>query len=356
MVSKLNADIRDAIDGMYEERARELLREALKEADGETYYQASRVALDDNQKRMFLQKALDLDPFHARAYKEIQALTVRPVTATAPAQAVIPTAQLDVQPVIAPPPAPVVSVQSAREPEPPPQPKTLLAKIGHSTTLYQYPWPKASIRSNVSSNTVCIPLARTESGRWINVLYVGTTGHEVLGWIEAHDLSEVKFGNNSVSLYDLPITQFEYNSKQDIVELMKKVQSSTVWAGLWWGFAILPLFYALIAGAIYRYDSPSQIAEAMTARYVGGGLLVLMILLGTVALRGGIAKISHNLGGNAFQWTQRLNNIRRGKQSATENMMEDQARIAAMAIGGSLANTYLSKKMTSKSDVTIRYR
>jgi hypothetical protein len=358
-VSKLNADIRDAIENLYHDRARELIREALKDANAETYFLASQVALDDAQSRSFLQKALDLDPFYAPAYKAMQAFKPKEmVQAPAPAPstaAVVATPA----PVVATAPPPVAATPAPAPvyvETPPPAPNTLLAKIGHSTTLYQYPWPNASIRSNVSSNTVCIPLARTESGRWINVLYIGTTGHEVLGWIEAHDLSEVKFGNNNVSLYDLPITQFEYNSKQDIVELGKKVQNASAWAAVWWSFAFLLVFYVVIAGAIYSYDSPRQISEAMNARYIGGGLLGLTILLGIVALRRGTSKITNNLGGSAFTWTQRLNGIRRGKQSVTENMMEDQARIAAMQIAGSMANTYLSKKMTSKSDVTIRYR
>ncbi|MCK6580920.1 MAG: hypothetical protein L6Q98_22745 [Anaerolineae bacterium] len=354
-MSKLNTDIRDAIENLYHDRARELIREALKDANAETYFLASQVALDDDQRKSFLQKSLDLDPFYAPAYKAMQAFKPKDaIQVAAPAAPVVsmpaPVAAAAPAPVVATPAPAPVQVAS------PPPPQTLIAKIGHSTTLYQYPWPKAPVRSNISSNTVCIPLARTESGRWINVLYMGTTGHEVLGWIEAHDLSEVKFGNNGVSLYDLPITQFEYNSKQDIVELSKKVQNAFGWAYLLSMLIIFAAFYGLVAGATYRYNTPSEISEAMTARYIGFGLAGVLLLLTINAARNASIKITSNLGGSAMNWAQRLNSIRRGKQSATENVMEDQARIAAMQIGGSLANTYLSKKMTSKSDVTIRYR
>ncbi|MDL1902936.1 RDD family protein [Anaerolineae bacterium CFX9] len=66
-MSDLNEDIRAAIDTFDLARARELLRDALKEANAETYYLASRAALDEDQKRDFLEKAVALDPFHEKA-------------------------------------------------------------------------------------------------------------------------------------------------------------------------------------------------------------------------------------------------------------------------------------------------
>ncbi|MCL4253586.1 MAG: hypothetical protein KJ043_07395 [Anaerolineae bacterium] len=64
-MSQLNPQIRAKIDSFDLDGARQLLRQALNEADAETYYLASQVALNDNQKRDFLQKAVQLDPFHA---------------------------------------------------------------------------------------------------------------------------------------------------------------------------------------------------------------------------------------------------------------------------------------------------
>lgn len=74
-MSNLNPQIKEAIDSFDLPRARQLLRDALKEADAETFYLASRAALDDEQKHEFLQKALALDPFHEAARKAAQSLT-----------------------------------------------------------------------------------------------------------------------------------------------------------------------------------------------------------------------------------------------------------------------------------------
>jgi hypothetical protein len=66
-MSEKNAEIKAAIDGFDLTTARQLLRDALKEADAETYFLASRAAVDDEQKREFLEKAVKEDPFHEQA-------------------------------------------------------------------------------------------------------------------------------------------------------------------------------------------------------------------------------------------------------------------------------------------------
>lgn len=78
-MSSKNPDIKAAIDSMDVDGARSLLRDALKEADAETYYLASQVALSDDQKRDFLKKAVDLDPFHAKATEALQGKPAAPV-------------------------------------------------------------------------------------------------------------------------------------------------------------------------------------------------------------------------------------------------------------------------------------
>lgn len=62
------SDIRAAIDGFDVERARALLRDELREdPSAEAYYLASQVALNDDQRKKFLQESLTLDPFHEKA-------------------------------------------------------------------------------------------------------------------------------------------------------------------------------------------------------------------------------------------------------------------------------------------------
>ncbi len=47
-MSRLNTQIKQSIDSFDMSRARELLRDAMKEANAETYYLASLAALDDD--------------------------------------------------------------------------------------------------------------------------------------------------------------------------------------------------------------------------------------------------------------------------------------------------------------------
>jgi uncharacterized RDD family membrane protein YckC len=67
-MQSLHTEIRRAIAVNNLDRARDLLRQALQNnPNAETYYLASQVALSDEQKREFLRKALELDPFHKEA-------------------------------------------------------------------------------------------------------------------------------------------------------------------------------------------------------------------------------------------------------------------------------------------------
>ncbi len=70
--------VQEALDAGCLEDARELLRELLKTPDAETYYVAAQVAVTEQQKRDFLQKAIDLDPFHTKAHKALEAAKAPP--------------------------------------------------------------------------------------------------------------------------------------------------------------------------------------------------------------------------------------------------------------------------------------
>lgn len=91
----LEAAIRAALDSFDLELARSHLRTAMNDQPtAEIYYLASLAALNDQQRTMFLQKALDLDPFHAHAF----ALLHPPSAAapvSAPPQAIPPVAPHD---------------------------------------------------------------------------------------------------------------------------------------------------------------------------------------------------------------------------------------------------------------------
>jgi hypothetical protein len=75
-MSSKNSEIKVAIDSFDTAKARDLLREALSEANAETYYLASRVAIDETQKKEFLEKAIALDPFHEASVAALRGSSV----------------------------------------------------------------------------------------------------------------------------------------------------------------------------------------------------------------------------------------------------------------------------------------
>jgi hypothetical protein len=86
-MSSKNAEIKDAIDAFDLPRARQLLREAMPEANAETFYLASRAALDDDQRVEFLEQALALDPFHEAARHALRRIKSGEATPASPASA-----------------------------------------------------------------------------------------------------------------------------------------------------------------------------------------------------------------------------------------------------------------------------
>lgn len=109
-MSHLNDNIKEAIDTFDIDHARQLLREALPDANAETYFLASKVAIDDVQRREFLEKAVELDSFHEKAYNALKLLKDGPPAAASspPRGAELPSTPR-VQPVTASPPSPTAT-------------------------------------------------------------------------------------------------------------------------------------------------------------------------------------------------------------------------------------------------------
>lgn len=89
MTSKLN-DIQTAIDNFQMDEARQLLREELQDnPTAEGYYLASQAAQTHGQRIKFLEKTIELDPFHEIAHEELDSINAPlrddPVDAPTPA-------------------------------------------------------------------------------------------------------------------------------------------------------------------------------------------------------------------------------------------------------------------------------
>ncbi|MDQ7027517.1 MAG: RDD family protein [Anaerolineae bacterium] len=94
-------DVREALAQSELETARDLLRDYLdtEPESAEAWYLAAQAAVNDKQKRYFLEKAIDCDPIHVAAGLELHALThatkdVLPLSATAPKPQIVTKAHL----------------------------------------------------------------------------------------------------------------------------------------------------------------------------------------------------------------------------------------------------------------------
>ena len=321
-------DIRAAIDSFDLDRARQLLREAFQNPDAETYFLASRAAIDDDQRVEFLQKAAELDPFHEKARNGLKKLN----TSSSP-----------------PPPAntaPSEPVANNQESEP-----MILGIINAATPLYVIPHTKGTVRTQLSAGAKVSPLARDVYNEWYNVLYLGTTGKPILGWIEAKNLADVRLNGSSINLYDLPLTEYEYMSRTELEELKKNggVQSISkrIVSSTAFGVGTVALKFGLGISAIgainYVLVLPLYI---ITTRITN-----IAFLAGIGAILFGLMLISIKPTEHRTEITRLQRQINATK-SSTEVAFEMQARQAAF----SLATNVATRIVPNRQDVTVRRR
>ena len=307
-MSDLLDDIRLAIDSFAIARARDLLREALKSPTAEIYFLAAQVALDEDQKRRFLEQAVALDPFHEKA-----------------------VAALGQQKIDTPP------VRNVSSPAPVPEYVTARAKP-EAAALYRFPWPKAPVRTQLVPGAQLALVERTESGLWLNVLYLGTANRVIVGWMPAQQAEHIALGETPVNLLDLPISEFQHNTRDDIVDLTQMLKRANATAnglvasGI--GLVGLGLIWALLFSSL----------GSAPLRLVVYAISGLAVVLGVGGVAIGIPKslrfardIYMHLGWKDMSGLfARLDRLRRSKQDLSETQMEHQARLQAMALAGNV--------------------
>ncbi|MBD3251894.1 hypothetical protein GF380_05605, partial [Candidatus Uhrbacteria bacterium] len=202
-MTKHNDDLKAAIDAMDLDKARRIFRDAQAEADAETYYLASKIALDDEQKQEFLQKALELDPFHEKARAALkgdsQAQSSAPPVAPAALQAANPE-----------------DFVSA----------TVKAPEGQ-TNLMLIPFEQGEVRTVIKDGATVYIVSRytdPEKQTWYNVVYQSTvsTAH---GWLPAETLGDLHVRGQEIEPMDIPVTEFQFNEKDDFKSIYDKVNA-----------------------------------------------------------------------------------------------------------------------------------
>ena len=198
-MSEMNSEIREAIKASDMETARRLLRDALAEANAETYYLASLVALDAGQKQEFLEKSLTLDPFYQDAYDAINSIKQsnnisdmnQPSSSEEPSQH---------------------QAESIVLPE---------ATIIDSGEVYGIPHSKSSLLSSLPKDMKIGVISRDPLTNWANITFVNSIGRRAFCWTPVTNLESFSYQGQSASLDDLTVSQLEFNSREEIDELKK---------------------------------------------------------------------------------------------------------------------------------------
>lgn len=208
-MSDKNIEIKKAIDSFDVESARTLLREALKEANAETYYLASLVALDDEQKKSFLQKALSIDPFHEKSHAALKRnnSVVAVNSTTSPIKEnLITTSE---------------SYSEVNDIN-----KFITALVQGDTdniSMHIIPIETGLIRTQLRKGSKIFLIERDERAEWFLCGYLSPIGQPIIGWLPYVNLQDVNYLRNEINLLDLPITRFEpYNTRTDVQRLIEE--------------------------------------------------------------------------------------------------------------------------------------
>ncbi|PDW05060.1 hypothetical protein [Candidatus Viridilinea mediisalina] len=217
-------------------------------------------------------------------------------------------------------------------------------------------------------------IARTESAHWLNVLYIGTTGKEILGWIEASMLTPPNIAGQQVELLDLEVSEFQFNTKQEVVDFREAISK------------LMLQYYKTDPYSIMGFISFALFFMALILSFIFSSLTLGMVLIGAAVLIFVVYTYLHtkhrnvlaheftnymitNLGEvwvesesslTAFPkntpWWKRLEAIRISKQSDLENQMEFQAKQSAMNAAVHLGGIVLNRAITNRQSIEVRHR
>jgi hypothetical protein len=313
-MSDLNEEIKAAIDSFDTDKARELLREAIPEANAETYYLASKVALDDEQKQEFLEKALELDAFHEKARKALRGDKKEE-------SAIVEAETKD-----------VVEPEKAKDDIILP-----VANVLESGIVYTIPHSRGTERTTLKKGKEVQVVARTSNGNWINVTYINTVKQRAFGWMPGYDLSEITYVGNPASEMDLAISELDFNTRGEVEELSGKDKFAKIAIGIGI-FYIIMLLLGLASGtSADGFDGKAFfVIGLMTLPFMG-------IIYWGVRRH---SQPSHGFNG------QQMSNARKSKMSTSEIAMEHQQNMLLTTIAGNMA----TRLVPNKSEVTTRWR
>lgn len=225
--------------------------------------------------------------------------------------------------------------------------------------LFTIPHVKGMVCASVPPSANLIMIARTPNEKWFNVIYTSTIGQNVLGWIQSPAIEKISLLEKEVNLLDLPITNFEYNNRDEVVELLKRDRKPWL-IPLRIILGIITAFLAIIGIALVSTESSYSYYSERYYSTGNGTAGVVVLVIAALFLVGFILTFTAFKGIRFPKLErERINRIRRSKQSEGENRREDMfnaAKIAAGVAATGLAATVgvkaLFKSMPTKTEST----
>jgi hypothetical protein len=165
---------------------------------------------------------------------------------------------------------------------------------GNNQELFIMPFLGAEVRTLVPNGAHTIILARDNNTQWLNVVYISTTGQPIAGWMPIGAVRDISYLNMPVQVMDLPISNFEYNTFEEVKQVKKKLDKLR--QGVAWKYLMWVIVVCAILGGIwgladpnlgqsrdYRYNTSARTSSyvtvyqddgqrALTGALIGGGI------------------------------------------------------------------------------------
>ncbi len=206
-------------------------------------------------------------------------------------------------------------------------------------------------------------ISRDDLAEWFQALYQSPLGIKY-GWLRADQIEGISFRGNAINILDLPITNFELNTRDDVKQLIQEMKPKTKPSGNTAdGFGCISFLGGIFLAAYVLNTSrdtgfPFGISFDMMLVIV----FFLVFILPLFSL-----DISRKIDAPAREqldlWKKqkkRYNQLQSNMRSDYEMMRDDQRRDTAIGfaanLGATLLNTAASRYITDRQKVTIEHQ
>lgn len=221
--------------------------------------------------------------------------------------------------------------------------------------LKMLPSNSAEPRTQMPNGSHVILLSRTNARDWYNVGYVSTTGQVLSGWVRESSVKEINYRGQRVEPMDLPITQFEYNTRDEVKALKAKLRQNHPISGFaTWFVALLlmvglPMFGAFVGSRVVLEITSWGRVTTAAPHFFAAAFLAGIIIYVIWYNKTGRAKLGPAINTEVAL----LNKILKSKTGAGTNMLNDLGKLALAAGGVAAAVGAGALALKSRSDQSL---